>query len=100
VGVWRDPVGDLLVCATTLLRDDARGGGQVPQGGQRAALPRQHTKARLRADEALLEPQTAEPAAVPLHLPHARRHPDGARARLQLPLPAQGARLTLRNGRK
>jgi hypothetical protein len=100
VGVRRDPVGDLFVCAAALLRDDARGGRQVPQGGQRAALPRQHAKARLRADEAVLEPQTAEPAAVPLHLPHARRHPDGARARLQLPLPAQGARLTLRNGRK
>lgn len=93
MGIWRDPVGDFLIRAAALLRDDARGGRQVPQGGQRTAQPRQHAKARLRADEAVLEPQSAQSAAVPLHLPHARRHPDGAREGLQLPLPSQGARL-------
>lgn len=43
VGICRVSLGDLQLRATTLLRDDARGGGQVHQGGRRAALPGQYT---------------------------------------------------------
>lgn len=84
VGVRRVSLGDLQLCAAALLRDDARGGGQVHQGGRRAALPGQYAAVDLRADEALLEQTAVRPAYFPHDLSDPRRHQAGAGSGMQV----------------
>lgn len=74
VGVRGVSLGDLQLRAAALLRDDARGGGQIHQGGRRAALPGQHASVDLRPDEALLEQAAVRSADFPHDLSDPRRY--------------------------
>lgn len=38
MGVWSLPVGDILVRAAAIFRDDTRGSGKVPEGGKRVVV--------------------------------------------------------------
>lgn len=58
VGVCCVSMGNLQLRAAAILRDDARGGGQVHQRRRRAAISGQYTAIDLRSDEALLEQAT------------------------------------------
>lgn len=84
VGVRRVSLGDLQLRTAAILWDDARGSGQIHQGGQRATLPGQHAPVDLRHDEALLEQAAVRPADLPHNLPDPRWHQTGSGGGMQV----------------
>lgn len=60
-------MGDLFVRHAAILWHDARGGGEVREGGQRVVVSREHAARRLQLDVAVLESKDERSSLVQVH---------------------------------